>query len=114
MVSKWKRSFKTPKNHPLVPKSLYSALFSGAVKIYIPVDSKVKKRENRATRLHAVMTGSQEFAKSRKSNALNADIASSYLWPTMWYDGTFQATMILGKISSWAFIRCCSTKPASF
>ncbi len=78
MVSKWKRSFKSPKNHPLAPKSLYSALFSEAAKTYTPGGLKAKRRGNRAIHPHVGTNGYEEFAKSQKSNALNADIADFY------------------------------------
>jgi hypothetical protein len=48
------------------------------VKIYILADLKAEKLVNQAIHQPVEMNGYEEFAKSQKSNVLNAGIVASY------------------------------------
>jgi hypothetical protein len=96
---KWKKDSSLPKNHPLAPKSPCSGPFFEAVKIYTLKDLRAKRQGGQVTRRHAVMNGSEEFAKSQKSNAPNADIVDFCLSPMMLCVGIYRVMMILARRS---------------
>ena len=67
----------TQKSPSCAKIALFRSLFRGCEDLY-PRRFESEKWENRATHPHAATSGSEEFAKSQKSNALNADTTSFY------------------------------------